>query len=113
MEEEYPRRRRFPRISSENTVLVKKLDGNAAEAFAKTQVVGLGGCMFVGDAPIGVGSIVELLVSVHLRVVRALVRVAYEIPKGERQVEIGVEFVEISPADRQVIEAMLKSATPS
>lgn len=110
MGDEYPRRRRFPRIASENTVLVKKLGGNAAEAFAKTRVVGLGGCMFVTDSPIGIGSIVELLISVNLRVVRALVRVAYEIPKGGTQVEVGVEFVEISSADRQVIDAMLKSA---
>ncbi len=113
MADEYPRRRRFPRISSEHTVLVKKLGGDAAEAFAKTRVVGLGGCMFVSAAPIGVGSIVEALISVHLRVVRALVRVAYENPKGENEVEVGVEFVEISSADRQVIEAMLKGATAS
>jgi len=58
-----------------------------------------------------VGSIVEVLISVHLRVVRALVRVVYEIAKGDTEFEVGVEFVEISPADRQIIEAMLKGAT--
>jgi hypothetical protein len=111
MAHDYPHRRRFPRISSEHTVLVKKLGGDAAEAFAKTRVVGLGGCMFVSSGPVGVGSIVEVLISVHLRVVRALVRVVYEIAKGDTEFEVGVEFVEISPADRQIIEAMLKGAT--
>ena len=46
MAESQPHQRRFPRIRSENPILVKKVDDETVGAFSKTQEVGLGGCMF-------------------------------------------------------------------
>lgn len=106
MSQAFAPKRRFPRIPSENALLVRKLGPEAVEGFAKTQVVGLGGCMFVSDESIGVGSYLDLLISVRGRVVKALGRVVYETPKAESEVEVGVEFVKITPHDQQVIESL-------
>lgn len=108
MPEQPPNKRRFPRISSEHTVLVKKLGPEVTETFVKTRQVGLGGCMFINEAPLEAGTIIEMLISVNLRVVTALARVVYEIPNADGGSQIGVEFVEISPADREVIEGLFK-----
>ena len=107
MSDDYATKRRFPRIPSENAVLVKKTGPEESEGFAKTQVVGGGGCMFLSDESIGVGSRVELLISVHGRVIRARARVVYEIPRDDGQREVGVEFTDIGADDRGVIEGLL------
>lgn len=99
-------KRRFPRIPSENAVLVKKLGPADMEGFAKTRVVGLGGCMFVSDEPLGVDAYLDLLISVRGRVVKTRGRVVYEIPREGDEVEVGVEFLEISPHDRDIIEEL-------
>lgn len=108
MPDAFASKRRFPRIPSENALLVRKLGPEAVEGFAKTQVVGLGGCMFVSDGPVGVGAYLDLLISVRGRVVKALGRVVYETakPEPDAEVEVGVEFVKITPHDQQVIESL-------
>ncbi|GAB4261278.1 MAG: hypothetical protein Kow0092_10700 [Deferrisomatales bacterium] len=111
MTEHYSVKRRFPRIPSENAVLVKKLGPEAVEGFAKTRVVGLGGCMFVSDEPLGVGAYLDLLISVRGRVVKSLGRVVYERPKSAETIEVGVEFIQISPDDREVIESLFGQRT--
>jgi hypothetical protein len=103
---EFVSKRRFPRIPSENAVLVKRLGDEEAEGFARTRVVGLGGCMFVSDEPLGVESFLDLLISVRGRVVQTRGRVVYEIPRGDDEVEVGVEFVQIAPHDRDIIEEL-------
>lgn len=99
--------RRFPRIPTECAVLVSPLGPENHEALAKTRVLGGGGCMFVHQAPVGVGHHVELLISVHGRVIRARSRVVYERPHPSGGMEIGVEFTELGDDDRKVIEALL------
>ena len=114
MTEDYSAKRRFPRISSENAVLVKKLGPEVLEGFAKTRVVGLGGCMFVSDEPMGTGTGLEILISVRGRIAKAYGKVVYEIPQDEAKIEVGVEFVGISPPDKEVIQSLFWSdAKPS
>ena len=108
MTELYVAQRRFPRMTSENAVLVKTRGPDPAEGFAKTRVVGLGGCMFVSDEPIGTGAQLDLLMSVRGRVVKTLGRVVYEISKTSDEIEVGVEFVELSGHDRAVIESLFQ-----
>lgn len=98
--------RRFPRVPSVNALLVKKHDSAADEGFARTRVVGLGGCMFVAEEPVGVGAHLDLLISVRGRVAKTVGRVVYEVPKGDRQIEVGVEFLAIAPHDREVIRTL-------
>jgi|YNPNPStandDraft_1061719.scaffolds.fasta_scaffold04000_4 c-di-GMP-binding flagellar brake protein YcgR len=106
----YPNKRRFPRVPSEHAVLVKKLAPEVHEDFARTRVMGLGGCMFVSSEPLGVGSPVEILISVKDQVIKAQARVVWENPTEAGTVEIGVEFLHISPEDRAAIERLFPPA---
>ena len=111
MSETYLNQRRFPRVRSENPVLVKKLNDERVGAFSKTQEVGLGGCMFLNDEALGPGSSLEFFVSVQGRVIEAKARVVYEHPVGS-QFEVGVEFTEIDPVDRTVLERLFENPSP-
>ncbi|MCM2270524.1 MAG: PilZ domain-containing protein [Thermoanaerobaculia bacterium] len=107
MSDERPKKRRFPRIASEHVALVRATGAVDSEGFAKTRSLGLGGCSFVTDAALAVGDGVELLLSLAGRAVSATARVVYRLPEGDRH-EIGVEFVDVDPADL----AFLKSRLP-
>ncbi len=100
-------RRRFPRVPSKNAVLVKKLDEEShIEGFVKTRELGLGGCMFTSDEELGVGSYLNLLISVKGKVATVIVRVIYETPQKDGDFGIGVEFIRISKEDRRLIEVL-------
>jgi hypothetical protein len=107
MAQGYRKDRRFPRIPAEHAVMVRLLGGPRFEGFAKTRVIGLGGCMFVNRESLGYGSLMELLISVEGRVIRADARVAYEIPKGNREHQVGVEFLRLHPADRELLSSLI------
>lgn len=109
MTDEYSMRRRFPRIPSENALLVKKLEAERIEGFAKTRVVGLGGCMFVSDEHLGKGTHLEILISVRGHVAKAIGQVVYEVARGPKEIEIGVEFVDLPAPDREVIQGLFTS----
>lgn len=101
--------RRFPRIPAEVVVLVSNPARGKAEGFGKTRSVGLGGCCFVVPESLGVGSTLDLSLSISGRVVIAAAQVVYEKP-AERGVEVGVEFVRLEAGDRQFLRRYL--ATP-
>ena len=106
MAADYTNRRRFPRIRSENAVFVKKLGAESEEGFAKTRSLGPGGCMFVNPEPLGVGSIVEILIHTSTRVLQAVGRVIYEKKSGDAAYEIGVEFGSIPLEDQKLLNAL-------
>ena len=103
--------RRFPRIPSENAVLVKKVGDDTSESLVKTRVLGGGGCMFAHDGSLGVGSTVELLISLPLRVLKARARVVYENAAKPHGVEVGVEFLSVSAEDRVALDTLLVKNT--
>ena len=88
--------------------MVTKAGAETLEEFAKTRDLGLGGCMFLSDEPVGPGSVIELLISLSGRVVRTTARVVYE-KASDRRFEVGVEFLRLSPADRELLQASLDS----
>jgi hypothetical protein len=104
--------RRFPRIPAEYAVLVKQLGPESDEAFAKTRVLGLGGCMFVDDEPLGEGTAIELLISIRGQVIKTTARVVYEASHTGGGVEIGCEFLFISDKDRQILETIFQGRQP-
>lgn len=104
MANEFQRQRRFPRIAAEHTVLVTKTGAETHEELSRTRDLGLGGCMFLSDEPLGEGSVIEVLISIGQRVVPTTARVVYEHP-GERRFEIGVEFLRLDPADQQFLQS--------
>ena len=101
------KKRRFPRVPSENSVMVTKLASDRVEGFTKTRVVGLGGCLFVSDETLGVGSLLEIRIAISGRVAKTVGRVVYETPKSSGELEVGVEFVELDEADREIIRGLL------
>jgi hypothetical protein len=107
--------RRFPRARSEHSALVRLLGGEPFEEFARTRVVGLGGCMFLSEAPLGFGSLLEVMIALEGRVVRADARVVYEIPRHDLRHEVGVEFLRLSSDDRALLASLVarKSAPPA
>lgn len=100
--------RKYPRIASRHSVLVQKPEGDVEE-FARTKTVGLGGCGFLSNEPLGIGAVVNLLISVESSVLQSRARVVYELPCDDGRVEIGVEFVDMTPEDRRVINRLLES----
>jgi hypothetical protein len=97
MDDELSGRRKFPRIPSENPVLVNRLGEDALEAVTKTRVVGLGGCMFASPESFGPGALLQILVTVEGAVVDCLARVVYELDRDSHY-EIGVEFLFLNEA---------------
>lgn len=106
MTEHHGEQRRFPRLPAEHVVLVKKLGTGEAEEFVKTRTVGTGGCMFVSDGSLGLGTGVELLISVHGKVVQARGNVVWEQPMQGKDVQVGVEFMQMRPEDQRVLEQL-------
>ncbi len=100
--------RRFPRFNAEVVVLISRPSLQSGEGFGKTRLVGLGGCCFVVPESLGVGSTLDLSMSIASRVITAVAQVVYE-NQAERGVEIGVEFVRLDPNDRQFLRRYLDS----
>ena len=108
----YDKVRRFPRIPAECPVLVRKLDGDRTTRMACTKVVGLGGCMFRNDRSFGVDTHLSLLILVRDRYIETKCRVAYEVPREDQRLDIGVEFLEISAEDQAAL-GQLFAETPA
>ncbi len=101
------RTRRFPRIDAEHAVMVRLLGLGDFEEFARTRVIGPGGCMFVSEESLGFGSLMELSIALRGRVVKTDSRVVYEIRKSATEHQVGVEFLRISSADRNYLETLV------
>jgi hypothetical protein len=107
-----PKIRRFPRVPAVHAVMVRLLGGQAFEEFARTRVLGPGGCMFVSEESLGYGSLMELSIALRGRVVKTDSRVVYEVQKSATEHQVGVEFLRISPADRAFIESLVARPKP-
>ena len=59
--------------------------------------------MFVSDEVFDLGTLPGMAISVQGRAIQVLVRVAHVRTQGT-QFEIGVEFLQVEPADRNVVE---------
>lgn len=99
-------RRGFPRIEAKHAVMYKVLGDEDNEALRKTKVLGLGGCMFETDQPPGVGTVLELFISLERNVVKAKAGVVYQIDRGNDSWEVGVEFLEVSPEHQRALKEL-------
>jgi hypothetical protein len=95
--------RRYPRIPAQHVVMVRSQGIRPLEEFARTRTLGLGGCMFVSTEPLGFGTPLDLAIALDGRVVRTESRVVYERQQGRNAHEVGVEFVDLSAADRSFL----------
>jgi hypothetical protein len=105
--EDFSARRRFPRIDSHHSVLLKRL-GDELEEFAQTKTIAVGGCSVVSGERIGVGSTLELLIAVEGGVVTARGRVIYENELRDGRFDVGVEFRDLSESDAERIQQVLE-----
>jgi len=105
-----PQRRRYPRIPSKNAVLVRKLGPEAVEDLGKTRTVGLGGCGLTSEESFGVGSLVEVLISIERRVVKAQAEVAYE-KEAFGCFDIGLKFRHLHEDDAAALRQLLQPPT--
>src|SRR4029079_11939337 len=100
--------RRFARVRCSRPALFRLLGkGETLEDITRTRVIGSGGCMFLSPEPLGSSSQLEMLIAVDGSVVRTDGRVAYEIRRRDAEYEVGVEFLRISTADREKLEALV------
>ena len=100
--------RRFPRIPSQNSVLVQGVSEGSGEAFVPTRTISLGGCSFLNRTELAEGQILQLLISVDQRVVKAKAQVVYSRPSVDDRWEVGVQFGELDPGDREIIGGLLE-----
>lgn len=100
--------RRYPRIASSHTVLVTAVEGERLDRFVKTHTVGLGGCGITSSQSLGIGAVVELMISVRPRAFRAEGRVVYQtaLPNGE--FDVGIEFLDIVDEDRKILSGLFE-----
>lgn len=63
--------------------------------------------MFVSPESLGYGSLMEVLISVRGEVARTDGRVVWERECNVHEVEVGVEFLRLSPADRHLLSALI------
>ncbi len=99
--------RHAPRVPAENAVFVRRVGDGSPEMLATTRTVSSGGCMLVYQELVGVGTEVELLISLPGRVIKALGRVVWENERASGEIEVGVEFLRISAEDRRALEATI------
>jgi len=104
-------KRRFPRVPINRPALVRLVEPDPYlkpfEDFTRAQTLGAGGCMFVSPETLGFGSLAVLLISLGHKVVRADGKVVYEKPRRDGSLEVGVEFLNMSPEDRAVIQSLV------
>ncbi len=109
MQENAREKRRFPRIRSENPVLVNKLNPADLVGFAKMENIGLGGCTFRHRESFGEGTPVELVISGGDRLVKAYGHVVRERRVPGEGVEVAVQFSDISPAGLEVLGSLFET----
>lgn len=100
--------RKYPRLESRHAVLVRKLSGSGGEELAPTKTIAIGGCCLVTDEPMGIGSSVELLITVDHRVISAHGRVVYEFPAADGRTETGIEFLALDDDAQAAIIALFQ-----
>ncbi len=98
--------RRFPRLASHHSVLVKELEPQAIEEFGRAVSIARGGCCFLAAESLGVGALLELLIAVDHETVRAKGRVVYERQHDDGQTEVGVEFLNLDDASAAKIDSL-------
>ena len=98
--------RRFSRFPAEHTALVRTVDAGV-EGFARTNAVSVGGCGIVTRELIAAGLAVEVVLTIEGRIVQVFGRTVYSRPVEDGLTEVGVEFLDVSPEDLELLEEVL------
>jgi hypothetical protein len=99
--------RRFPRAFSTHPIRIRVLSERRPDQLTQTRIISPGGCMLVSESSIGFGSLLELMISLDGRLLRADGRVAWERRTGQAEHEVGIEFLRINRRDRDVLAQLV------
>src|SRR4051794_41907154 len=94
-----PKIRRFPRVQAVHAVMVRLLGVQPFEEFARTRILGPGGCMFVSEESLGFGSLMELSIAVQGRGLKNDSRGGHQNSKNPPEHQGGGGFLRNNPAD--------------
>ncbi len=108
MAEDRTQKRLYPRIPAQNALLVKKLGEEVLEGFAPASTLSLGGCSFLSDEPLGVGSALELSIAIERRVVSTTARVVHEHRVDDGRFEVGVAFLDLAAEEQEILEKLFE-----
>ncbi len=109
MDDKTEKIRRFPRIKPEFPVLLKEINPEGTDTFARTKSLGIGGCAVLSDESMGQGSMVKVIVNAHGDTFQAVGRVVYELRGDTMEYEIGIEFLSLTPGDTKVIAGLIEA----
>jgi hypothetical protein len=99
--------RRFPRFLAEYAVLVRRTGKIGSEKLARTRTIGGGGCMFIYHESLGVGTELELVISLPGGIIKVQTRVVWETVPAPYQYEVGVEFLRMTLDDQKAFDEAL------
>lgn len=102
--------RRFPRVPAETSVLVRLAKEPEMGAFAKTKVVGMGGCLFTHDKAIAPGTSIWVAIALRDRILEIPSRTVYSNERPDGDFDIGVEFLLMSANDKVLLAELLQRA---
>ena len=100
--------RKFPRLASHLSVLVRRMEQDGREELAQTRSIALGGCSFVTGEEIAKGALLELLIAVDQEVIRAEARAVYQRTLADGRRETGVQFMGLDGAAMRHIGNLLE-----
>jgi len=104
--------RRFPRLASHLSVLVRDVEDGGIEELGHTKTIARGGCSFVSEETIAAGARLEILIALRSgaerEVITARARAIYQRPLGDGRQETGVEFLDLDDAAVARIEGLFE-----
>jgi c-di-GMP-binding flagellar brake protein YcgR len=100
--------RRFPRLPSHLSVLVRNVEEGGVEELAHTTAIALGGCSFVSNEQVAKGARLEILIALENDVIKAQARAVYDRPLDDGRREVGVEFLDLDGAAMRYINNLFE-----
>ena len=107
-----PTRRQFPRIPTENVVLIHRIGPAEQREMATARQMGPGGLMINSIESLEVDSYLRLMLTIDHEVVEAIGRVVWERPGKDGGFDVGVAFVSIDAAHADRIMTEMVQAEP-
>jgi hypothetical protein len=105
-----PTRRQFPRIPTENLVMIHRLGPSEEPETATARQIGLGGLMISSNESLGVDSYLRLKIAVEAEEIEAMGRVVWERPGEDGGFDIGVAFISIDTPNSDTLIAQMVQA---